>query len=351
MATLYTRGARNEEAVPPAALPPKRVSGSLWRNWLEPAVGGIPLTERMLFYRQMATLTRAGITLYQAVSDREARCSNRRLRTVLQTCRTRIETGGRLSDALAEYPLVFDELQIEMLRASEEGGFVPEMLRRIADQQERELEFRRFLHKWLLYPKILLFAGGFLLPLLLSLLFGDPARTLFYLTLSFGLLFLQFIGGTAAARVLWYRSSLFREGYERLRWSFPGVGDAVRKFAFAKFARATGMLYAAGVPLSRAVTVGGRASGSSFVRAAAERVGAAVGRGESIGISVAQQRFFPAELVEMFATGERTGDMEPLLANVAEHLENEAETRARKCALAFAHLVYLAVILRLFGVL
>ena len=84
----------------------------------------------------------AGIPLYQSLVTLENQTKNPKLAEILRGCQQQVQKGGKLSDVFAAYPWIFSELQIEMIRAAEQGGMLDKMLLRIADYLEQEIADR-----------------------------------------------------------------------------------------------------------------------------------------------------------------------------------------------------------------
>ncbi len=220
-------------------------------EYVGPAVSGVPLPDLLVFYRQLATLVDAGISPAQALANLQTQARHPRLKALAAGAAAHTLAGGRLSDALAAHRDVLGDLQIEIVRAAERGGMLGEMLGHIAGYLEQELETRRLVSRLTLYPKLLAVAALLIVgkSFLLSLGGAFPAisglvltgdlweylkETLFFLA---ELLLLGY-GAAAVCRLALLRSEAARRRYEAVKWSLPGLGGCVRKFAFAKFGRA-----------------------------------------------------------------------------------------------------------------
>ena len=124
-----------------------------------PIFAGVVFKELPPFFRQFATLINAGIPLYQALGSLEAATANKKLKEIARAGQRQVEAGGKFSDVMAAYPWIFQPVQIELVRAAEQGGMLDVALRQIADYVEHELEIRRLISRETLYPKIVLFVA------------------------------------------------------------------------------------------------------------------------------------------------------------------------------------------------
>jgi type II secretory pathway component PulF len=343
----------------------RAVSGGIGRrfaeNFVYPVVSGVPLKDLAVFYRQFATLINAGMPLYQSLVALEGQTGNAKLKGILRDCQRQAMAGGRLSDVFAQYNWVFSDLQIEMIRAAEQGGLLDQMLNRIADYLEQELALRRLISRLTLYPKLVALSALFLLgksfftdftPALSKLIIGmmgvgkndytgwdylnDTVFFLFWLALFA-------FAAVAFCRIFLFQSETAQEGYERVKMAIPGLGTVARQFALAKFGRAFGAMYAGGLPLNTAIRVGGDASGSKMISRATRRAMAAAERGAPLSQAFRETGVFPPLVLDMLHTGEQTGNIDAMMQKVAEYLESEAESRAHAYSHIFATAVYLVV--------
>jgi type II secretory pathway component PulF len=347
-------------AIDPAR--PKVGLGRLFaENFIYPAVNGVPLKELALFYRQFSTLISAGLPLYQSLMSLEGQTKNGKLKEIIRNCQLQVQAGGKLSDVFANYNWVFSELQIEMIRAAEHGGMMDRMLLRISDYLEREIALRQMISRLTLYPKIVLFVALMILgksffltglPAFSRLVLGMMGKgdygAMEYLndTLIFlAVLLLLVFGVVAFCRIVLFQSPTAQESYERFKMSIPGLGVVVKKFALAKFGRAFGAMYEAGMPLQVAIRVGGNASGSKVIAHATRRAWAATERGAILSQAFRETGVFPNMVIDMLHTGEQTGNVDAMMTKVAEYLEGDAETKAHMYSHIFAAAVLLLVLI------
>lgn len=332
-------------------------------NVVLPVVSGVPLKALAVFFRQLATLINAGIPLYQALTTLEHQTKNARLQAILRDGQRHVLEGGRLSEVMERANWVFSPMQIEMVRAAEQGGMLDQMLSRIADYLDQELELRRLISRLTLYPKITLFVALMVLgkscfldmktmfvPAVARLVLGGMGKDqytaidYFWDTLGFlGIAALCVFAVVAVCRVTLFQSEAAREGLERVKQAIPGVGTVSRHFALAKFGRAFSALYAGGLPLSTAIAVAGEASGSSILRHATGRAVRASERGASLSQAFRETGAFPPMVLDMLQTGEQTGNLDAMMNKAAEYLEGEAEARAHMYSNIFAVAVALIV--------
>ena len=347
--STYERGEEREKPLPQLFM--ERV--------IYPVFSGVVIKDLAPFYRQFATLINAGIPLYQALSALESSTKNPKLKEIARAGQHKVQNGGRFSDVMAEYPWICSPMQVEIVRAAEQGGMLDTSLRQLADYVENDLAIRRLISRETMYPKLVLFVALMLLgrP---GFLFGTMAIVRFVLggmgkdaytgvdylkdTLGFGFACLfPILACIIAFRLFLFNSVAFRERYDTFKTSIPVLGNLIRMFATAKFCRTFAALYRGGFPMGSALQVAGNASGNFVLRRAAYRAAAAANRGEMVGDSMHKSGFFNAMTVDMFRTGETSGSLDLMVDKIAEYYESEGQMKAHQAAIILGVVVFLLV--------
>ncbi|MGB9588831.1 MAG: type II secretion system F family protein, partial [Armatimonadota bacterium] len=158
---------------PRTSIAPSNVFDVFCRWFYNPIFGGATVAQLAFFYRQLASMIKAGIPIVQAMSSLRTRAGNRRLRKIANETMEYLRQGGRLSESFSRYPWMFSEMQIHLLRAGEEAGTLDRLVGRIADMLDREVHLRQRLRLATLYPKILVLAVIFI-PAFPVLVFQGP---------------------------------------------------------------------------------------------------------------------------------------------------------------------------------
>lgn len=296
---------------------------------------------RCRFYRQLADLLKAGLPILRALGTLEKQGSDARFKPVLEEMRLAVSGGSDLGDAMASFPDLFGELEIGMIRAGEKGGFLEDVLSRLAAFTERAREVAGQVTGALIYPAMLALAGigvivvlmVFVLPSFAKMLEGLgalPAPTKIVMGISNFLQanFLPLLAGVAVLTfgvLSWARSEDGRTTIDRWKLRFPVVGRVMKQVAVARFARTLGTLLSSGIPIGAALKIASDAAGNRVIgaeiRAAAERVG----QGETLSAPLTGSPNFPPMLTEMIAVGEETGTLDKVLVDAAAGYERDAD--------------------------
>src|SRR5918998_320216 len=264
--------------------------------------------------------------------------------TGVQTCALPIS----LSEALDKHPKVFSRLYVEMVRAGEIGGILDGVLLRIAAQLENDQELRRKVKSAMTYPIVVLIlailAASFMLIFIVPIfarMFEDLGGTLplptrvamglsDILTSIFGVFVYAGMGAGVFLFLRWKNTEQGRRIWGRAVLKFPvKIGETVQKVALARFARTLGTLTAAGVPILQAIEITASSSGNWVVENALLKSRDAIREGIPIYRPLESEPVFPPMVTRMIAVGEETGDVDGMLAKIAEFYESEVDATVK----------------------
>src|SRR5437763_16223212 len=147
---------------------PLRVQAAKQSVLGSPRSGGPRVGKSLLatFYSQLADLLHSGVPLLRSLDILERQAGSPKLSAVLREVRAKVADGTGLSQAMAQFPNCFDELSVSMVRAGQEGGFLEDVLRRIADFSEQQEDLKAKVIGALAYPVFLATAGFVILNVL-----------------------------------------------------------------------------------------------------------------------------------------------------------------------------------------
>jgi type IV pilus assembly protein PilC len=308
----------------------------------------VRLRDLVVFSRQFSTLINAGMPIVRALYVLSEQTEKRKLKDVIDAVRKDVEAGSSLSEALEQHPKVFSRLYVEMVKAGEIGGMLDGVLLRIANQLEKEADLRRKVKSAMVYP---LFVVGFAFLVLSFLLifivpifariFADLGGTLplftrivigasNVLTSVWGILVYLTMGVAVFLFLRWKKTEHGRKVWGRVVLKIPAkIGEVVQKVALARFARTLGTLSAAGVPILQALEITATSSGNWVVENALLKSRDAIREGIPIYKPLESEPVFPPMVTRMIAVGEETGDIDGMLAKIAEFYESEVDATVK----------------------
>jgi general secretion pathway protein F len=339
---------------------PARPGASRWNVSFRNPFARISPLDLALTTRQAATLIGAGIPLVEGLGALTEQTENPRLKAALGQVRDRVNEGGSFADSLAA-TRAFPELYVSMVRAGEAGGALERVLERLADYLESQVRLRNKVSSILIYPLVML---GFALlvvgvlvtvvlpqitELLVSLDQPLPFYTRWIIALSEfarGWWWAMALAGIAAAlglRAL-VRTRRGREVWDRTRLRLPVAGRAVRLVAISRFTRTLATLLAGGLPITRALDAARDVANNTVLGRAIDRARESITEGQSVAQPLRASGEFPPLVTHMIEVGERSGELEAMLAKVADTYDEQVETTvARLTALLEPLLILLMV--------
>ncbi|MEM9532270.1 MAG: type II secretion system inner membrane protein GspF [Pseudomonadota bacterium] len=308
--------------------------------------GGIRMsrTEQALALRQLASLLTAGLTVEESlatVAQQSDRGSSRRVLTAL---RSRVMEGHALSAAMAEYPRAFPHLVRATVAAGEQSGQLDRVLEKLADDAENRDALGRKVLLAALYPTIVAFvAFATLLGLLTYVVpqvvtvFASMDQDLPWLTRTlitfsswlteYGAAIFLVLVVLLAGLALGLRVPAVREVWDRAKLKIPLAGRLVRAVNTARYARTLSILTGSAVPLLEGLKISGEVLENRHLRNAAADVAHRVREGSSLYRAMEQTRAFPPLVVRLVASGEKSGELDQMLARAAEHQERQVESQ------------------------
>ncbi len=295
------------------------------------------------FSRQMAAMLSAGMPIVATLDALQEQTDNQNFKNVISRLKASIENGAAFSEALRQFPSVFDDLYANMVHGGEMGGQLPETIGRLAGFLESSAKLRRKVKSAMMYPVIILciaitIAIGmiiFIVPVF-GEMFADfgadlPAPTQFLLDLSGGLkrygifILAGMIGGVVLFK-RWKNTPAGAYALDEMLLKAPVFGELRKKVASARFARTFGQLIKSGVPILQALEIVSGATGSVVASQVIKNAAKAVENGEPLSTSMVKQTVFPVLLVRMLQAGEKTGKIDEMMDNIADFYDDEVET-------------------------
>ncbi|MBI3611243.1 MAG: type II secretion system inner membrane protein GspF [Nitrospirae bacterium] len=300
------------------------------------------LMEVAFLTRHLATLTAAKLPLMEALTALMDQLEKGELKRIVAEVRERVKEGSSLASALAQYPSVFSEVYVNMVRAGEASGMLDGMLLRLADYLEYQVRLRNQLVAALTYPIFMVIIGGLILFSLvafivpkITLIFEEVHQVLPWPTVAliamshflnrywwavlmsglFGLFGLQQYIKTPAGRAR----------YDRFLLRVPVVGRVTLLVAISRFTRTLSTLLTGGVPLLPALDVVRNVVQNTVMAEAIDRARQNIGEGESLAEPLRKSGMFPPLVTYMIGIGEKSGELEPMLIKVSEAYDHEVE--------------------------
>ncbi|KXI22826.1 type II secretion system inner membrane protein GspF [Photobacterium sanguinicancri] len=321
---------------------------------------GISTHDLSLITRQLATLVQAGMPLEECLKAVAEQSEKPRLKNMLLAVRSRVVEGYTLSDSMAEYPHVFDQLFRAMVAAGEKSGHLDTVLNRLADYTENRQQMRSKLQQAMIYPTMLTLVAVSVVAFLLATVVPKivdqfvqmgqqlPGITEVLLVASD---FVQNWGIVVViviiAIVMGIKTALKRPDF-RLRWdrwvlNIPVIGKVARGLNTSRFARTLSICTSSAIPLLDGMKVASDVMTNTWVNQQILEASDKVREGSTLRIALEQTKLFPPMMLHMIASGERSGELEQMLTRSADNQDRDFESLVNMALGVFEPLLIVAM--------
>lgn len=302
--------------------------------------GGVSKRELATLFSQLADLLHSGVPLLRSLEILERQTTNKRMSSIMRDVRLKVADGQSLSQAMSVHPKAFNELTVSMVRAGQEGGFLEDVLKRIAAFTEHQEDLKAKVIGALAYP-VFLAVAGFLVLNILVIFFVPMFEPIFaklkeknqlpsLTTALIGFSHFQqswagVLGAVAALvgfvlLVRWARGP-GRRTADAIRLKLPLFGKIFLALAISRFTRILGTMLHNGIPLLKSLTIAKDSTGNKVLAEVIEKSADSVMQGQKLADPLRRSPHFPIDVVEMIAVGEEANTLETVLVGVADSLE------------------------------
>ena len=317
------------------------------------------------FTRQLATLVNAGLPLMRGIDVLKRQMKDPQMLEALDGISENIAAGGTFSEALTQFPKIFDNLYINMVKAGEAGGVLEVVLGRLAEFAEKSEKIKNKVKGAMIYPIVVLMAAvgitGFLLVTVIpkfKQVFADmmggaelPAITQFVIDASEsvqhnGLVVVAAVAAIVLAKKLIGKTEKGAYLFDVMALKMPVTGTLVQRTAVSRLTRTLGTLLSSGVPILQSLVIVRDTTGNRVVSNAIQNVHDAVKEGEGMTGPLSQCWVFPPMVVSMVEVGEETGALADMLTRVANTYDDEVDNAVAGMTAAIepALIIVLAVV-------
>lgn len=310
--------------------------------------------ELINFSFQMQQLTKSGVTILDGLKDLSESVPEGRLREILTGLVDEIEGGKTFSQALGEFPSIFDEVYITLIRVGEESGRISEVLNDLAENLKWQDEMMSHTKKIMIYPTIVSvvvlavvsFLMVYLVPQLIPFIKdigGEiPLHTVALIATS------EFIGSywylVIGLPIILYivignlrkRNPEFNYNVDRLKLKMILFGPLILKSNLARFSNYFAMMYSSGLTVLEALKISDKLVNNSVIAKAVVDVRQLIEEGELISSSFKTVGLFPPLVIRMIKVGENTGALDESLMNISYFYNREVKETVDKIEASLA---------------
>lgn len=295
---------------------------------------GIKSRDLITFCFYLEHLVRAGVPILEGLSDLRDTIDNKRLREVTAAIIESIDGGKNLSGAMEDFPFVFDNVFVSLIRAGEQSGRLEEVLQKLIESLKWSDEQAAHTKQLLVYPAIvalivtavLFFLMIYVVPQLISFLstMGQelPLQTRALIWTSAFLVdywYLILAAPLAAGIALWTATNsnpVFARRLDGWKLQVPIIGPILKKIIVTRVCNVFSIMYSSGITVLDCIRSCEDVADNKAVQQAIRDAGRMIADGGGISASFAATKLFPPLVVRMLRVGENTGALEEALGNV-----------------------------------
>jgi len=296
----------------------------------------------IFFTRQLYTVNKAGISLLSGLKALEEQTENKKLKNILSMVAKDIDRGKSFSDSLSAHPEVFNELYVNMIEAGEIGGSLDEILERLIIMLEFSRKTSANLKAAIRYPVMvvvsLFVAFGVIITFVIpkfAVIFEAstvelpiPTRIMMlinFLVQNYWYYGLFIAGALVTAFFLYTRSESGKLQCDYLKLKIPILGNVFLKIYMSRFSSMLETLSRSGTSIVIALEVVSRTIGNAYIANKINGIAERVKTGKGITNSLKESKIFPPLVIQMVLTGEETGALDEMLAEITTFYEREID--------------------------
>jgi type IV pilus assembly protein PilC len=321
----------------------KEGMGIDWERLSEINIGGIPMKDKVVFMRQMATMVGAGLPLTRSLEIMVQQASNPLFRRVLKNVLKSIESGKTLADSFREQEEVLDEITLNLIEAGEQSGNLEDILEKLAVELEEKNQLSSKIKSAMIYPAIIL-----------VIIIGVVILMMFVLVPSMAEIYQDFDAELPfATRLLMSMSDFFlnywwaiitvlavlvigikyyldtpkgKRNFDKLILKVPSIGTIIAKMQLSQFTRILALLLGSGLSIIKAIELTALSLSNEMFRDTLMEAKDEVEKGGPLAIPIARSEYYPLLVSSMIAVGEETGEIDTVLAKVSQYYKEEVNT-------------------------
>ncbi len=336
------------------------VEATSGRRFNLPSFQRVPPLELALVTRQASTLIGAGIPLVSGLAALTEQTEHARLKSVLGQVRDRVNQGSTFADAL-EQSGAFPGLYVGMVRAGEAGGALETVLDRLADYLESQVRLKNKVSSIMIYPAVMFGFACLVVGVLVTVVLPQITELLASLDQELPFYTRWIMGTSNFMRDWWWGVAIGgvaflagfraligttrgRRAWDRFKLTAPVVGRVTRLLAISRFARTLATLLSGGLPIVRALDTAKHVANNVVMGDAIDAARESITEGASVAAPLRASGQFPPLVTHMIEVGEQSGQLESMLAKVADTYDEQVETTVTRVTALLEPLLILLMV-------
>jgi type II secretory pathway component PulF len=301
-------------------------------------------TDRMFFTEQLALLLETGESLYGALTTIVKQTESKSMRDVIEQVAVDISEGQSFASALGRHDEVFSSTYVNLIGASESGGFMHEVLQQLLSMDKKREELRTTLVSAATYPAFLITFSLAVVVFVLVVVFPKfgtmfasihdqlPATTKGLMAISDMLrqYWWMLLAGLVATMLVLRQWTVSESGRARIdHWQLhvPGVRTIFTQIYLVQCLQVFSLSLTNGVSVMDTLDACRDVVKNSVFRKLIADIAEKVESGAGVAAGFAEADFLPGLAKHMIETGEQTGNLGKVMGRVAEYYEAQLSKR------------------------
>ncbi len=316
-----------------------------------PFLSGVSSTEKIMMTRNLGVMFSTGLSMVKIFEILSGQTKNKKLQAALIDIKEKVSKGENLSDGLAHYPHIFNELFVNMIKVGEESGTLDEIFQILSLQLGKEHELKSKIKNAMTYPAIIMMVMLVVGVVIITVVL--PSLNTFFTSLNVPIPIytkIVLVGGNFLSKNWWlllvgpaalagivYMALKTKKGkwvLDTFLLRFPVLSQITKKSNSAFLIRSLSSLIASGVPLIRSLEISAKTVSNQYFANALIAASAKIKKGDKLSAALREnQNLFPYGVIEMIEVGEETGKTAVILKKLADFYEQEASAAVEKLAI------------------
>ncbi len=313
---------------------------------------------KVTFFRLLATMINAGVSLVKGLNILEEQTEDPRMKRICSHLAKTVESGQSLSFAMEDFPDVFEEAEIGMIKSGEMSGKLNDVLLRIASQTEKSAKMLGKIKGAMMYPAVIIFVliiAFFLMSIMVvpgikEIFIGKedilPMPTIvlfkisdfmlikvsqfkifeFNITIYMCMLMAIVMSLFIFTFLYWKKTAIVKPVWDKMMLIFPVFGQLEKKICLSRFCDSISTLTKSGISIVKTIKITSEIVGNDIYRRRVLLIADDVQHGITIAENIRDNKaLFPPMVVSMIGVGEQTAQLDSVCEKVADFYNDEVD--------------------------
>ena len=313
----------------------KKVTSNFFKEKIKPQ-------DIVSFTKQFATMVKAGINILGTLEMVRDQTVNLSMKEIIENIRKKLEGGVALSQCFSEYPLYFDSIYINLIKAGEASGKLDIFMFKLVLSLEKKEKIKKKIKSALMYPTIMFSVAMSVTAIMLikvvpvfAKMYDNmgvelPAPTAVILSMS------NFLSGTGGLillfslistyiifRYLTTKNKKIQYFWHQRILKLPLFGNMILKSSLARISMIMSNLTSAGVNLLESLDIAKSINNNVIIIEALQNVKTGVSSGQTLTDLFTKEELFPPAFSQLVSVGEQTGTLDEMFGSISILYEEE----------------------------